>query len=148
MRGLPHVRHPQAAAVVGWLALAGCTDLLGLGVPEQAIPLGPLPAEYPSWWTVVETCSQLQADLQEVRWWLLPDASDPAQDDPPARYYQRGHEIVLPEGEERHGDLVRHDLANRHRPKGSARVAGLANSGDHSESQCAARTFPAINAVL
>lgn len=94
-------------AMTCWLALSSCTELFGVAVPREATLLSELPAQYSGWWSLVEECSEQRARLSDVTWWVLPRDADP---EAPARYYSRDHAIVLPEGEEVHGDLVRHEM--------------------------------------
>ena len=93
------------------LALLSCSEIFGLGVPDEAVPLTPLPAAFENWWTVVEECSGLRADFSDVRWWTVPGhRTIPDAEGAAGQYIEFGHSIVLAENKEKDGFLVRHEI--------------------------------------
>jgi hypothetical protein len=97
-------------AVVLW-AIYACDDLLGPELPDGAVPLVPIPAEYALWWSVAERCSGVRGDFRAVRWYVVPDARTiPGTDEAIGSYIESGRRIVLAKGQERNGFLVRHEM--------------------------------------
>ncbi len=89
---------------------AACSDLFGPEVPDGTHLLSPLPEEYEGWWTIIERCSGLAADMSEVRFRVLPGHETWPGHDAAGAYYKRGHQIVLVEESARDGFLVRHEM--------------------------------------
>jgi hypothetical protein len=54
------------------LAVSACALYDDSEFPESAVPLGP-PAEFRTWWQVVEGCSGRQSSFDEVRWFQAND---------------------------------------------------------------------------
>jgi hypothetical protein len=93
------------------VALLSCSDIFGLAIPSEAVPLTPIPAAFEHWWTVVEDCSGLRADLSDIRWWIVPGRRTiPDSDDAAGQYIHFGHSIVLAENQETNGFIVRHEM--------------------------------------
>lgn len=103
------LRNGLLSALLG-LAALGCSDLLGPFLPDDRVPLVPLPPEYEHWWSVVETCSGLQAELGDVEWWVLPGQETFPDGEEAGRYYSVGHQIGLAASVVRDGFVVRHEM--------------------------------------
>lgn len=104
-----HLRWALAGLI--WTPLLGCSDIFGPDLPDGAIPLAPLPATYEGWWSIVTSCSGLPADLSDVDWWVLPGQRVLPGDEPAVgRYFSGGHRILLADGRELDGFLVRHEM--------------------------------------
>lgn len=88
-----------------------CSDILGLDLPNGSIELVPIPAEYEQWWTLTQRCSGLHRDFSKVRWYTTPGAKTIQDRDDARGIYIRGRgQIVLADGQERDGYLVRHEM--------------------------------------
>ncbi len=93
------------------LLLAGCSDLFGPGVPEGAIRLLPVPAEYEDWWRLAERCSGARGEFAAVGWGVVPGAETiPGTDGAVGTYYRNRHQIILVERGTYDGHLVRHEM--------------------------------------
>ena len=103
--------------------LLGCSDLFGPALPDGAMPLTPRPPEYAPWWSIVESCSGMQAALADVDWWVVPGRLTIEDGHDAAGRYQSGkHRIVVAEGVAHDGFLVRHEML--HAVLGVHRLSG------------------------
>lgn len=102
---------PVLLALTIGLGLVGCNDVSGPRLPTGAVRLAPLPPEYAHWWSLTERCSGLEGDLDSVGWFVLPGVwRIPGSRGAVAGYDARGHHILVVEGFERDGSLVRHEM--------------------------------------
>jgi hypothetical protein len=102
---------PMLLAAMVVHGLFGCQDILGPRIPSEAVALDPLPPEYQGWWDVTERCSGLVGDLGDVRWFVLPGmTSVPGTDGAVGSYSHAGNHVLLADGFERDGSLVRHEM--------------------------------------
>lgn len=109
----------RACIAVLSISVAGCTDFFGPSLPTGAVPLSPVPAEYEAWWALTQQCSGLRSDLSEVRWYTVPGSRTVPGHDEAAGIYIRGSaQVVLAEGQERNGFLVRHEMLHALRRNG------------------------------
>ena len=90
--------------------LSACSDILGPGIPDGAVVLAPLPAEFEGWWSITESCAGLQGALEDVEWRIMPGDRQLSDEGALGRYIRRSHAIVLADGWERNGYLVRHEM--------------------------------------
>lgn len=106
------------------IAAVSCTDPLA-PLPRGAVALDPLPSQYVSWWSDVEQCSGLHGDLELVRFFVVPGASQipaPGHQELVQGYWDpRGNEIVIGGFYESSALLVRHEMLH----------ALLHGGGDH-----------------
>lgn len=93
------------------LVLAGCTDLFGPGLPDGAVPLEVLPAEYQEWWSIVEQCADLEGTFERVEWWHVPTERTLKRGDNAVGQYLPGtRQIVLAGLVTLDGYVVRHEM--------------------------------------
>lgn len=93
------------------LILVGCSDLFAPDVPEGAIQLTPLPAEYEDWWRLAERCSGASGEFAYVDWGVVPGVSTiPGTEGAVGTYYRNRHQIILVERGTLDGHLVRHEM--------------------------------------
>lgn len=103
------IRHKILLALC-MLTLIGCVDILGPGIPSEAVRVDPGP-EYAAWWGLMEECTGVSGDMDAVRWYLVPGATTISGEGGPAgRFYRGRHAIVIAERWYREGPLVRHEM--------------------------------------
>ena len=101
----------SARLIAACLAVTACSDLFAPAVPEGAIQLKPVPAEYEGWWRLAERCSGTQGEFAFVGWGVVPGVSTiPGTDGAVGTYYRNYHQIILVERGTHDGHLVRHEM--------------------------------------
>jgi len=101
-------------AALAFVALLSC-DMTGPTVP---LPGGAMrlavPAEYQAWWTRTEACSGITGTLDDIRWYVVPDATGfPTSAGPEVGRWSHGSngvEIVLAGAYQDHEMVVRHEM--------------------------------------
>lgn len=81
------------------------------------------PPVYAQWWSLTEQCSGLTGDLSKVSWYAVPgetDLSYNGESSVGGIWFPQGNRIVLADGQQLAGDLVRHEMLH-----------ALLRSGDH-----------------
>ncbi len=107
----PSGRWRLGALVLCVAVLGGCVDLFGPELPDGAVALDPLPAEYAGWWALTETCTGVRGEMADVGFYVLPGSETIAGSRGAIGLYQEGrHRIVLTETHLRNGHLVRHEM--------------------------------------
>lgn len=107
----------RAAWRAGILAYAWATaacrgDTTGPAYLAQAVPLAVQPP-YALWWSLVEQCSGLQADMGTVRWAMLPNTQVLAgdlQDGVVGSWSPANNQITLAASSVLAGNIVRHEM--------------------------------------
>jgi hypothetical protein len=106
---VPMTRSLLAIAFI-LLGQTGCNDLFGPEPPSGAVPLTPIPAEYAGWWALTARCSGSNVNFQDVTWSVYPGATIPGTYGAVGAWYSRTRTIVLAQGQENNGPLVRHEM--------------------------------------
>jgi len=73
MRPAP-VLHRFVPALAFVLVAASCTGLEPTAPPDGAIPMA-VPADYATWYARTEACAELRGHLEEIEWYVVPDAA-------------------------------------------------------------------------
>lgn len=93
------------------VASSACVDLFGPDLPDGAVGLSTLPAEFAGWWALTERCTGITGELTGVAFYVLPGAETIPGSGGAIGLYQEGrHRIVLTEQNLRNGHLVRHEM--------------------------------------
>lgn len=112
--------------------VVACVDVIG--PPSNAVRFTPS-VRYRGWWALVEACSGHTADFDAVRWYVLPNDSTFQLEGQTVNgaFYASGNQIVLADGEQLDGVLVRHEMLHAILPpltKGHPREYFLDRCGD------------------
>ena len=96
---------PAAAAI-----LNAC-DLPTEPFPSGAVPFAP-PEAYSAWWEVTQSCAGVRGDFSRIQWYVVPGAQTiPVRGgEYHGAWYSDGNRIVLAEGAQMSGALVRHEM--------------------------------------
>ncbi|HSJ23972.1 MAG TPA: hypothetical protein VK929_04790 [Longimicrobiales bacterium] len=100
---------PLAVAMAAALAVASCVELTGPTPPPESQVME-VPAEYEHWWQLTEQCSGLSGDFHDVRWLVLEDTHSIPQHNAQAAWYSRGNQILVVDGYQQNGRLIRHEM--------------------------------------
>ncbi len=106
-----HIRGSAAAALTLLGSLA-CDNLVDPPLPEGAAAFSPPPV-YARWWGMVEACSGISRNLEDVQWFAAPGVlQNPERPgDPVQGYYSlAGNRIVLAADDTINGSTVRHEM--------------------------------------
>jgi hypothetical protein len=104
--------------------LSAC-ELATAPLPDGAVRFD-APAVYAQWWSLTEQCSGLAGDFSKVKWYVVPGVTDlplNGEGSIGGIWYAQGDRIVLADGQQLAGDLVRHEMLH-----------ALLQSGDHPRS--------------
>ena len=98
------------------LLIAGLATLAGCELPTEPFPSGAVPFEppqaYATWWQLTSACSGVSGDFSAIRWFVVPGAQTiPVRGrEYHGAWYRDGNRIVLAEGAQQSGPLVRHEM--------------------------------------
>jgi len=114
-----------------WVLVA-CADVVG--PPSGAVRFTPS-VRYRGWWALVEACSGRRADFDAVHWYVLPNEASFQLEGQTVNgaFFPAGNEIVLGDGEQLDGLLVRHEMLHALLPRntpGHPREYFLGRCGD------------------
>ena len=91
--------------------LSAC-ELATAPFPDGAVAFD-APAVYAQWWSLTEQCSGLTGDFSQVRWYVVPGTTElpyAGESSVGGIWYPQGNRIVLADGQQLAGDLVRHEM--------------------------------------
>lgn len=104
----PSVGLLVSAVLIG---IAGCSNIVDPPLDARVVRL-PVPAVYPRWWAMVETCSGKSSSLPAVSWFHSPGSSTVDRDGTAVAGYwaPNSNSIVLAGESVMDGSIVRHEM--------------------------------------
>lgn len=149
------MRRASLICVTVSLVTLACGDLFGPSPLDDTVPLDPIPAQYWGWWDLVEQCSGIEGDLNDIRWLISGENSIPGTDGAAGVWLSSSNSIVLISGMELRGEVVRHEMLHALLRRGghprSAFIvgcAGIVSCGGRCENDAGGPLVRDMNALV